>query len=397
VPTFQYTALDALGSRVEGLLSGPNEQAVLGELESRRLTPIDIKERAARAGRARGVSARSLGQSYQQLGELLHAGVPLLRGLKVLAGRRSQPRLASAFRDLSEGVAQGEDLASAMARRPEVFPQVHVAMIKAGEKGGFLEAVLQRLAQLVLTQADLRSTVTGNLIYPAVLCTVGAGILAAIFAFFIPRFREQFAKIGDDLPAITKLVMGLSDAVSRHGLVVLGLGVLAAAGAYRLARRESVRRRLVALKTHAPVVGPLTRGLATARFCRMLGTMLASGVPMLPALQTSKDAAGNRLMEEAIERAADAVRAGQPLSGPLAQSGLFEPDVVEMIAVGEAANNLDDVLGAIAETVERRIQRQLTTAVRLVEPLLIVALAGAVMTVAVALILPMLQLSANIR
>jgi general secretion pathway protein F/type IV pilus assembly protein PilC len=397
VPTFEYTALNAAGRRVEGLLSGPSEQAVLGELETRRLTPIAIVAREEAGSRRRSVGHRALGSSYQALGDLLHAGVPLMRALRVLGNRRSNPRLSAAFREVGEGVGQGEDLASAMARRPEVFPAVHVAMIRAGEKGGFLEQVLHRLAQMVLAQAELRSTVIGNMIYPAVLVTVGTIILGVMFGAFIPRFKEQFTRLGDQLPAITRVVLGVSDAVTRHGLVTLAVLAVLVVVLMRLMRRPRVRERLVEFRTRAPVIGPLTRGIATARLCRMLGTMLSSGVPMLQALQTAKDAAGNLLIERAVARAAEAVKAGQPLSGPLAESGLFEPDVVEMVAVGEAANNLDAVLTTIAETVEKRIHRQLTAAVRLVEPVLILVLAGVVVTVAVGLILPMLQMSQGIR
>lgn len=396
MPTFEYTALNAAGRRVEGLLSGPSEQAVLGELESRRLTPIAIVPREEARSRGRRISPRALGGSYQALGDLLHAGVPLMRALRVLGNRRSHPRLASAYREVGDGVSQGEDLASAMSRRPEVFPAVHVAMIRAGEKGGFLEPVLHRLAQMVLAQAELRSTVIGNMIYPAVLVSVGTIILGVMFGLFIPRFKEQFTRLGDQLPAITKVVLSVSDAVTRHGLVTLVALVILVVAGIRLSRRPAVRERLVEFRTRAPVIGPLTRGIATARLCRMLGTMLGSGVPMLQALHTAKEAAGNVLIERAVDRAAEAVKAGQPLSGPLAQSGLFEPDVVEMVSVGEAANNLDSVLTTIAETVEKRIHRQLTAAVRLVEPLLILILAGVVVMVAVALILPMLQMSQGI-
>lgn len=397
MPTFQYTALNAAGRRVEGLLSGPSEQAVLGELETRRLTPIAIAPREEAVSKRRGVSARALGGSYQALGDLMHAGVPLMRALRVLGNRKSNPRLAAAYREVGEGVGQGEDLASALDRRPEVFPPVHVAMIRAGEKGGFLEQVLHRLAQMVLAQAELRSTVIGNMVYPAVLVTVGTLILGVMFGAFIPRFKEQFTRLGDQLPTITKLVLAISDAVTRHGLVTIVVLAALVFGGLRLARRPPVRERLVEWRTRAPVVGALTRGIATARLCRMLGTMLSSGVPMLQALHTAKDAAGNLLIERAVAGAAEAVKAGQPLSGPLAESGLFEPDVVEMIAVGEAANNLDAVLGTIAETVEKRIHRQLTAAVRLVEPLLILLLAGVVVCVAMGLILPMLQMSQGIK
>lgn len=395
MPTFEYTALSAGGVRVEGVLAGTTEQAVLAELESRQLTPVAIEARAESAARRRGVSGRKLALSYTQLADLLHAGVPLLRSLKLLANRRSSARLASVFRELSEAVSAGEELAEAMSRRPEVFPRVHTAMVRAGEKGGFLEAVLARLGQLVSAQAELRGKVVGNLIYPAVLVVFGTAVLGVVFGVFIPMFRTVFSKVQGGLPPVTRLVFALSDAVGKYGPVTLVVLAGAAVVAWRAWRRPATRRRMTEWRTRAPVVGPLVRALAAARFCRMLGTMMGNGVPMLAAMQISKEAAGNVLMEEAIEQASEAVRQGQPLAPPLLASGLFEEDVVEMIAVGESANNLDTVLIKIAETVETRIDRQLGVVVRLIEPLLLMLLAGVVVLVAMALVLPLTKLNAG--
>lgn len=395
MPTFEYTALSAGGQRVEGVLAGATEQAVLAELESKQLTPVSIEARHEATARRRGVSARKLALSYGQMADLLHAGVPLLKTLKLLSGRKSSTRLAVVFRELSEAVSAGDELAEAMGRRPEVFPRVHVAMVRAGEKGGFLEAVLARLGQLVAAQAELRGKIVGNLIYPAVLVAFGVGMLGVVFGVFVPMFKTVFTRVEGGLPPVTRLVFAISDAVGRYGLITLTLAVMAAIGVWRLARRPGTRRRVAEWRTKAPVVGPLERSLAAARFCRMLGTMMGNGVPMLAAMQISREAAGNVLMEEAIDKAAEAVRAGQPLAPPLSESGLFEDDVVEMIAVGESANNLDAVLVKIAETIEARIDRQLAVVVRLIEPVLLMLLAGVVVLVAVALVLPLTKLSAN--
>lgn len=395
MPTFEYTALSAGGQRVEGVLAGATEQAVLAELESRQLTPVAIEAREAAVARRRGVSARKLAMSYTQLADLLHAGVPLLKSLKLLAGRKSSSRLAQVFRELSEAVSAGEELAESMSRRPEVFPRVHIAMVRAGEKGGFLEAVLARLGQLVAAQAELRGKIIGNLIYPSLLVVFGTAVLGVVFGVFVPMFRSVFERVEGGLPAITKLVFAMSDAVGRYGPVTLVVVVVGGVVLWRASRRPGVRRRMTEWKTRAPVIGALVRSLAAARFCRMLGTMMGNGVPMLAAMQISREAAGNVLMEEAIEQASEAVRAGQPLAPPLQASGLFEDDVVEMIAVGESANNLDAVLIKIAETIEGRIDRELGVVVRLIEPLLLMVLAGAVVIVAMALILPLSKLSAG--
>jgi len=396
VPTFVYTAVDGTGKRIKGSLVGVSEQAVLSELESRRLLPIDVSP--AREGFQlvkRRLSGRALGQSYQQLADLLRAGVPLLRGLRLLASRRSSKRLASVFSHLAERVAEGDALADAMGDRPESFPGVHVAMIRAGEKGGFLETVLDRLGKFVIGQAELRGKVMGNLIYPAFLLTFGVAILGVIFGFFVPKFEPVFERV-EPLPAITRALFAFSDLVSVYGLWALGVVVAGVVALVRFSRHPRVQRALAVAQLRGPIVGPIVRSLATARLCRMLGTMLAGGVPILEALVISRKAAGNPVLEEAVEAATEKVRAGETLAEPLGESGLIADDVVEMISVAEEAGNLDEVLVQIAETIEGQVDRLLQTAVRLIEPLLLMTIALAVAGVAAGLILPMMQLSSGI-
>ena len=393
VPTFEYTALDKAGRRTGGILSGPSEQAVLGELEARRLTPVSIEARDDAVLRGRGVSARRMGAAYTQLAELLDAGVPLLRSLKILGAKKSEPRLSPVFQEIAEAVSEGSDLATAMQRRPEIFPPIHIAMVRAGEKGGFLESVLQRLAQLATSQAELRSKVIGSLIYPLFLLGTGVVVLGVIFGIFVPKFREVFDNMQSGLPWITKMVLGISSMVSTYGpytlvgVVALGITV------WRVMRKDTVRARVVRWWTFLPVSGPLVRSLATARFCRMLGTMLGNGVPLLSAMNIAREAAGNPVVEDAIVTASEAVKSGKSLAPPLEACGMFETDVVEMISVAESANNLDHVLLKIADTIEGRVDRLLAGVLKLVEPVLLLALAVVVAIVAFALILPMTKMS----
>ncbi|USN98208.1 MAG: type II secretion system F family protein [Phycisphaeraceae bacterium] len=395
MPTFEYIAIDAHGARTTGVLAGNSEQAVFAELESRQMTPVKLAEQAEHADRG-GVGTRQLATVYAQMADLLRAGVPLLRALTLLSRQKSRPRVASVFRRLAERVSDGGELADAMAEQPGVFRRVHVAMVRAGEKGGFLEDVFKQLGQFVLSEAELKSKIVGGLIYPCVLVTVGSGVLGVIFGFFVPMFRKGMFSRLDKLPGITEFVLGVSDLVSHYGLILLALVIAGVVTLWRLRKNEDVRRRASVLRTRAPVLGPLTRALAAARFCRLLGTMESNGVPLLTAMTIARDAAGNALMEDAIDEAIEAVRAGDPLAGPLGTSGLFGEDVVEMISVGEAAGNVDAVLLTIAETLEGRVERLLSGAVKLIEPLLLVVIAGAIGLVAVALILPMMQMTANV-
>lgn len=395
--TFRYTAISAAGERIEGTLVGESEQAVLAELDSRRLTPVEVLPASGGSADATGrLPARQLGESYGQLADLLRAGVPLLRGLRLLGGRRSRPRVSRVFAALAQEVEKGSDLAAAMERRSDSFPTLHVAMVRAGERGGFLESVLAQLGVLVIKQAELTGKILGNMIYPAVLVVFGLGIAGVIFGIFVPQFRPMFARIEGGLPLVTTIVFVVSDAITKYGLVSAAVLGAAGAGVAAAMRRADVKARIDRARLNLPVLGPIQRGIATARLCRLLGSMLANGVPMLAALRISRDAVGNPVMQRAVDAAAEAVQSGAALAPPLEASGLFDDDIVEMIRVGESANNLSEVLLTIADTIEQRLDRLLNVAIRLIEPLLLVVIAGLVGLVAAGLLLPLTKLSQSV-
>lgn len=395
VPTFEYVAIRPDGARLSGTLAAASEQAVLAELDGKKFLPVRVREVKSAAAQQRALSPRVLGETYGQLGDLLRAGVPMLRALALMSRRKSRPRLAAVFAKIAEQVGDGAELSAALEQQPGVFPRVHVAMVRAGERGGFLEDVLRRLGVMVIGQAKLNEQVRGNLMYPAIVSTVGTVVVGLIFGVFVPMFRTMFERV-ENLPGITVFVFGLSEWVTRFGpLLAAGL-VAGGVVAWPLRRRDDVRRWLSIARTKAWVVGPLTRTLATARFCRLLGTMEANGVPMLAALQIAREAAGNTLMERAIDGAIESVRAGGQLAPALAQSGLFADDVIEMVMVGEAAGNVDEVLLNVAATLEDRVERQLGAAVKLIEPALLIAIALAVVTVAAAILLPLTQMTADL-
>jgi general secretion pathway protein F/type IV pilus assembly protein PilC len=298
------------------------------------------------------------------------------------------------FEKVADAVADGQRLGDAMAAHAEFFPPIQVAMVRAGEKGGFLESVLTRMGTFLENAADLRARLIGSLIYPLVLVTVGLGIVIFALVAFVPRFKDFYARI--QLPWPTKVLLAASDVLMNWWLPTLvGAGVTVAL-LWRLLRSPRVRRTLSEWQTKMPAIGPLTRAIAVGRFTRMLGTLLENGIPMLQAIAISRDAAGNVLLAEAIDRAGEAVRAGEALSRPLAESGLFDDDVLEMISVGESANNLPEVLVTIADTIEKRIDRLLNVLLRLIEPALLLCMAGAVLFIFVALIVPMMRMSSGL-
>jgi len=391
---FQYIARDSFGSKVTGTLTAATRQAVLTELQSRDLAPVNVREIRVSTHFQKRISVRHLANSYRQLADLLKVGMPLLKALELIGKSKSNPRLAAIWVAIADDIAEGERLAESMAKHEDVFPTIQIAMIRAGERGGFLEQVLERLGNFLEHQADIRAKVLGNLIYPVVLLVVGLSIVIAALVFFVPKFKDFYARI--ELPLPTKILMGASDALIGYWPLILFTIAISIFTFWWFARRPAVRLTLTRWQLKIPKIGELISSLAIARFTRILGTLLDNGVPMLPAMQISRDAVGNVLLAEAVDKASDAIRTGETLAKPLAESGMFPEDVAEMIAVGESANNLPAVLTTIAETIEKRIDRMLSLLVRMMEPIMLLGLAGVVLFIFIALIVPMLRLSAAI-
>lgn len=391
---FAYIARNARGTRVTGRLEAATEQAAVADLSARGLAPVRVEAAAVRLSRRRRVPSRRLAASYQQLSDLLRAGVPLLRGLRLLGRGRADPRLAAVWSQVADEVADGARLADAMAHHERVFPAVQVALVRSGERGSFLEQVLARLGAFLIHRADLNARVIGGLIYPAILLVGGVLVIVMALIFLVPKFRPHFAKI--DVPLATKLLFAISDLFVVWWPVAIPAMVALIVGAAIAWRRPRVRRAIAGWRLRIPKLGPLLRSLAVARVARVLGTMLDNGIPMIQAMQVSRDAAGDPILAEAIDRATEAVRSGESLSKPLLESGYFDEDVVEMISVGESANNLPQVLVTISETLESQIDRTLSLLVRLMEPLLLLVLAGGVVFIFVALVLPLMSLSSKL-
>ncbi|MBC02892.1 MAG: pilus assembly protein PilC [Phycisphaerae bacterium] len=391
---FAYRARDTGGRRVAGTLEGVSRDAIVAELQARGLAPVQVREASVSRSRgSRRLPDRRLAVAYAQLSDLLRAGVPLLRSLRLLGRSRSKKGVGSTMNSVAERVADGERLAGAM-REVGGFPAVHLAMVEAGERGGFLDEVLAELGDFLEHQAERRATVIGNLIYPVILVLVGLGIVVAALVFFVPQFESLFD--GEELPPATRLLLGLSAVVTGGWPYLLALVPAAGIGWWLLRDRPDFKRRIAVVQRRLPIAGDLSDSLAVARFTRMLGTLLGNGIPMLAAMRISRDAAGNPLLEEAIESATEAVGSGETLAGPLEKSGLFEDDVIEMISVGESANALPTVLVGVARKAEKRADRILETLLKLLEPALLLVLAGAVVFIFLALVLPMMQLGSQI-
>lgn len=394
---FQYIARTPAGAMVSGVINADTEAAALRVLDERNLFPVSLTNgtRAARQpGSRRGVRPRDVGLMYGQLADLIGSGVPLLRALESLIQSTVNKGLVEILREVRARVADGQSLTDALREHPAVFPTLHTAMVQAGERASFLEDVLRSLSTFLERLDELRGRIVGSLAYPFLLLTVGAMVLAAALVLFVPRFEALLADTPKPLP--TELVFGLSALLRGHwlilGLGVGGLGVLA----WTLISSENGRRWLERWRLKVPVLGQALRLLAITRFCRILGTLLANGVPILQSLAISKDATGSQLLSDHILAAIENVRDGRRLTEPLRAGGLFPEQILAMIAVAEESNRLEKVLLHIADTVERRTNRQVDQAVRLLEPLILCFVAAAIGFLALGLLLPIFTMAGTL-
>ncbi|MCX6859415.1 MAG: type II secretion system F family protein [Verrucomicrobia bacterium] len=394
MPKFRYTALNADGRQVSGQLEAEGEGAAVRILGERQLFPVNIASADASQSKRRRVSSRDIGMMYGQLADLIGSGVPMLRALDSLIRSTVNSQLKAILKEVRTAVADGQTLTDALRKFPEVFPPLHTSMVQAGERASFLEDVLRSLSEFLERLDELRAKVMGAMIYPALLSALGATVMAGALIFFVPKFEPLLA--GAQKPLPTVLLFGASTILRSYwyivALVLAGLiGALVSA-----LSKESSRRTLEIWQHRVPVVGTALKMLAITRFCRILGTMLANGVPMLGALKIAKDATGSRLLGEKIAIAAESIRDGKSLSGPLSQGGLFPDQIMAMITVAEESNKLDKVLLQIANTVERRTNQQVDQSVRLIEPVILCLVAAGIGFLALGLLLPIFTLAGSL-
>lgn len=392
--SYTYLARDMQGKTVSGVLTAESQQQALRALDEQSLFTIDIREG--------GVATKALGKGkkkipgtkvavfYSQFADLLRAGVPALRSLDVMARQTSHPVLKEVLHEVRERLSGGQTLADAMGEHPNAFNPLHVSMIRAGERGGFLEEVLARIAVFTERQNELRNKLIGAMIYPAVLMTAGTAIVLLLLLVVVPKIRSF---LRGNLPTITQMVFGLCDFLQANGKYILGGVVALGVAIYLFVRSSAGRAYFDRFQLKAPMLGKIVTLVAICRFCRILGTLLHNGVPVLQALKISKDSAGNKLLTDAIENATESVRNGASLAAPLAKSKLFPLDIIDMIAVGEESNNLESVLVNIADSYETRTARAIDLMVRMLEPMLLIIMAMFVAFIAIALLLPILTMS----
>ena len=411
--SFQYKALKLDGTMAVGQLEAGGRQEAFRQMEELGLKPISLAEQAlVKADKSPGavqprpglslasnkVTPRMLENFTRLLSSLLAAGVPLSRALVILCKEAATPAAGAKWKQVHDAVIDGVSLADAMAAHSETFPRVYVAMVQAGETGGFLDLVLAQIADFQGREKELRSKVMTALLYPVILLVLALGVLVFLMVFFIPKFQTMFSGFGAKLPLLTQVIIGISHAMIHYGiwiafgLIVVGLMVRT------WVVSEKGRRVWEGVMLRLPIIGPLAAQFAMARFCRMLGTLLNAGVPLVQGLNVARKSIGNQILVDAVSNAIERVKEGGQLGKSLAACrDLFSGSVLEMISVAEESGKLDQELVRIATVTEGDLDRQLKTAVAFAEPLLLFLIAGFIGTIFIGMVLPIFELQEYIK
>ena len=410
MPYFQYKALNSGGVIDAGSIQASNRPDAFDKIKQLGLQLVHLEETAeGGAGLAksdgislpwkqRRISFKMLGTFTRLLSSLLAAGVPLSKALTILYRETTDPAASKKWREVHDLVIDGVSLSDAMSRSPETFPAVYTAMVEAGETGGFLDLVLEQIAEFQARDKELRGKVISAMIYPAVLMFLAIAVLIFLMVFFIPRFKTLFEGFDAALPMLTQVIVTTSEFSQRYGIFI----IIAMAFLVYLARTwvtsERGRRIYERWLLTAPVIGPLSSQFAMARFSRMLGTLIHAGVPLVSGLNVAQRSIGNQILTDAIEDSVERVKKGESLARSLGNcSLLFSGATVEMISVAEESSRLDKELIRLAEVTEKELDQQLKTAVALMEPLMLFFIAAFIGTIFVGMVIPIFTIQDYIK
>jgi len=405
--TFTYEAMNSVGQPVKGEVEASNSEDAIAKVRAMGNFPTKIKEKAvtrgakggagAQAGAKTGgrrtvgnVPAKLLTQFTRQLSTLVNAGLPILRALRILEQQQKPGMLRVAIRLVAEDVESGATLSEAMARHPKAFDALYTNMVRAGELGGVLDIILERLAEFMEKSQALRRKVIGAMIYPIAVISFALGIVAMLLIFVVPKFSDIFADLGEELPGMTRMLLNLSAAITGGGWILfiaipVGLVLLA-----KLMRTSPGGRLAVdKFKLSVPIMGMIVAKTSVARFARTLGTLLAAGVPILEALNITRDTSGNEVFGRALAKVHDGIREGDSFADPLRQAKIVDPMVVNMIDVGEETGELDKMLTKVADTYDDEVEVLVESMTSMLEPIMVIALGAIVGFIVIALFMPM--------
>jgi general secretion pathway protein F len=402
MPVFAYRGLAANGRSVAGVVDADSVRTARGKLRERGIFPTDLAEEEPVVKRRLGDYLPSFGRRIpptelslltRQLSSLLGAGVQLVDALGALADQSARPVTKRLLSQIRERVREGTSLGDALAAHPETFSDLYIGMVRAGEAAGALEVVLNRIADFNESQAEFKAQVTHALTYPIIMVCVGSAIMFFLMGYVVPQVATIFQQNNAALPLPTVILITISNFISGYWmlLVVMIAGTIAAV-MYALSTRRG-RRFYDTWLLRMPYIGGTVTRVLCARFSRTLATMLQSGVQLLPALASVKHVITNALLADAVEESRTSIREGHGMTHPLAQSGLFPPLLIEMIRVGERTGEVESMLERVADTYEREVERSLNQLTTLLEPLMTLAMAGIILFMMLAILLPIFQLN----
>lgn len=396
--TFNYTVRDVNGKEVSGSLEAESEEVLSSRLRQMGYTVVSVSRDKKSFATTElhlfgsGVKKKDVVIFTRQFATMINAGLPLTRCLSILADQTDSRPFAGIISECRREVESGRSLSQALGKHPKVFSNLYVSMVRAGELGGMLDDVLLRVASQLEREMEIRSKVKSAMTYPAGMMILSMLLLLAMIVFVVPRFTSMFEELGGELPTFTKLLMAVSGFIAGWGgLLVLVLAILVILLVRRFKATDSGRMVVDRIKLKLPMVGKLFHKYAIARFSRTLGTLIGSGVPILGALEITGEAAGNKVIEKALEDVRDGVREGETIARPLSNAPVFPPMVTQMIAVGEETGALDTMLNKIGDFYESEVNASVDALTSILEPLLIVVLGGTVGIVVVALYLPVFR------
>ncbi len=401
---FEYTALDARGKETKGVLEGDTPRQVRAMLRERGWVPLSVEEVRQREQRKQRrftlfqrIAATDLALITRQLATLVGSGLPVEEALRAVSQQTEKPRLKSMIMGVRSRVLEGHSLATALADYPHVFSELYRSTVEAGEQSGYINVVLERLADYTESRQQLQHKLMLALLYPVLVSLVAIAVVLLLLAYVVPQVVQMFEHTGQQLPLLTRGLIGVSDFVATYGLA-MGLALLLLGlGFGYLMRYPGFRRRFHALLLKLPLVAKLVRGMNTARFARTFSILTASGVPVLEAMRISAQVMVNLPMRQAVEEAAMRVREGASIHEALAASGYFPPMTVQLIGSGEASGDLETMLDRAADNQEREVETFLSAAMGLFEPVMILFMGGAVLVIVLAIMLPILDMNSLIR
>jgi type IV pilus assembly protein PilC len=398
---FTWEARARTGELKKGLMEADDEEAVNTRLRQQQLTPTKVKKKAKGLGFqiGSGVSGKDLVTFTRLFATMIDAGLPIVQCLDILQGQTDNKIFSAVLKDVKSSVEQGATFSDSLRRHPKVFDPLYTNLVQAGEVGGILDTIMNRLAVYNEKAMKLARQVKGAMIYPSSVLVIFSGVLVILLGFVIPSFKNIFKDLGskDDLPALTQIVITVSEAFTHNFLWVF-LGVCAATAAIIYTyKKPNGRRFFHRMMLNIPVVGPVMRKIAVARFTRTLGTLLSSGVPILDALEIVAKTAGNVIVEEAIMYARLKISEGKNMAGPLTETNVFPPMVVQMVGVGEQTGALDAMLSKIADFYEEEVDVAVAGLTSLIEPVMMVGIGGTVGVVLIAMYLPIFSIAGKIK